>query len=368
MTDQLSHRREIQGLRALAVLAVLVGHLFPTALPGGFLGVDIFFLLSGFLITEQLLNVRGTENALHSLLFFYARRVRRILPSALLVIWVTVWLAFKYLGPVVGNENLVDGRWATLFFANSHFNSLKIDYFVHGSGTPLLQHYWSLAVEEQFYLFWPLLLLAITLIFKVSSRRTLLILLSLISVASFVLIFTTEGSLTYFATSTRVWELSMGAFFAVVGSFKISKVIQIFSLLVIAGSLILVSSENQIPGFAVIPPLVATAFLLRISDKRLANLLGNPIAHYVGDISFVLYLWHWPIIELHRQLSTSALTFKDSLTLLAVTFGAAILTHHLFENPIRLSKYLVSRPKVSLGIGGLATILSVSSTYLLVKG
>ena len=161
MTAKLSHRREIQGLRALAVLAVITNHLFPDLLPGGFLGVDIFFLLSGYLITSQLMELSALDNTRHSLLVFYARRIRRILPSALLVIWVSVFLAYRYLGPVVGNENLRDARWSTLFFANSHFNSLKVDYFGQGTSSPLLQHYWSLAVEEQFYIVWPILLLLI---------------------------------------------------------------------------------------------------------------------------------------------------------------------------------------------------------------
>ena len=155
MTTQLPHKREIQGLRAVAVLAVIINHTFPGLLPGGFIGVDIFFLISGFLITKQLLSLAKSERSLSALGIFYARRVKRILPSALLVIWVTIFLAFKYLGPVIGNETLRDGRWATIFFANFHFNSIKVDYFAQGVSAPLLQHYWSLAVEEQFYLFWP---------------------------------------------------------------------------------------------------------------------------------------------------------------------------------------------------------------------
>ena len=258
MTLKLSHRREIQGLRALAVLAVITNHLFPDLLPGGFLGVDIFFLLSGYLITSQLMELSTIENTIHSLLVFYARRIRRILPSALLVIWVSVFLSFQYLGPVVGNENLRDARWSTLFFANSHFNSLKVDYFGQGTSSPLLQHYWSLAVEEQFYLIWPIVLLLIVLLFKTHSKKLLLTVVSVIGISSFSSIFMIEQTLTYFATQTRIWELCLGAIIAIIGTRKSSILLQWTALAVVLVSLLSIKSSSQIPGFIIIPVLLAT--------------------------------------------------------------------------------------------------------------
>ena len=368
MTAKLSHRREIQGLRALAVLAVITNHLFADLLPGGFLGVDIFFLLSGYLITGQLVELSATGNLGRNLLNFYARRFRRILPSALLVIWVTVGLSYKYLGPVIGNETLRDGRWSTLFFANSHFNSLKVDYFGTGTSSPLLQHYWSLAVEEQFYIVWPILLLLIVLLFKNGSARVLLIALGTISAISFISIFTIEPALTYFATQTRIWELGIGAIMALVGSKQASKVMQWIALIVLFGSLYLVDLDNQIPGFVILPILIATVILLNVSDNRLKIILGNRAMHYLGDLSFVLYLWHWPVIELHRQLSTSELTTNDSFSLLVITLFMAVISHHLIENPIRFSKYLASHPGVTVISGSTALIFSVLATYFFVKG
>lgn len=368
MAAKLSHRREIQGLRALAVLAVITNHLFADLLPGGFLGVDIFFLLSGYLITGQLLELSTTGNLGRNLLNFYARRIRRILPSALLVIWVTIGLAYRYLGPVIGNETLRDARWSTLFFANSHFNSLKVDYFGTGTSSPLLQHYWSLAVEEQFYIVWPILLLLIVLLFKASSRKILLAVLSATIVFSFISIFTIEQALTYFATQTRIWELGIGAILALIGSQQALKVMQWIALIILVGSLYLIDLDNQIPGFVILPILLSTATLLNVSDSRIKTILGNRVMHYLGDLSFVLYLWHWPIIELHRQLATSELTTNDSLSLLVITLIMAVMTHHLIENPIRFSKYLANHPGVTVISGSTALILSVLATYFFAKG
>jgi peptidoglycan/LPS O-acetylase OafA/YrhL len=368
MTAKLSHRREIQGLRALAVIAVITNHLFANLLPGGFLGVDIFFLLSGYLITEQLMRLSASGNIGQNLLDFYARRIRRILPSALLVIWATVALAFKYLGPVIGNETLRDARWATLFFANSHFNSLKVDYFGAGDFSPLLQHYWSLAVEEQFYIVWPVVVFLIVLIFKVRAKNGLLMALSAFSVISLLTIFTTEPTMIYFSTATRLWELSLGAFFAIIGTREWPNVLQWAALLIVVGSLFAVSSRNQIPGPVVIPVLLSVSVLLNISNKQLSFLLGNRVMHYLGDLSFVLYLWHWPMIELHRQLAVSPLTTGDSISILLITFILAIFTHHAFENPLRFNKYLTTHPGVTVIFGTAALVISVITTYLCVKG
>jgi len=368
MKAELSHRREIQGLRALAVLAVITNHLFPDLLPGGFLGVDIFFLLSGFLITSQLMELSEFDNTRHSLLVFYARRIRRILPSALLVIWVSVFLAYRYLGPVVGNENLRDARWSTLFSANSHFNSLKVDYFGQGTSSPLLQHYWSLAVEEQFYIVWPVLLLLIVLLFRSHSKRLLLAVVSVIGITSFSLIFMIEQTLTYFATQTRIWELCLGAILAIIGTREWSRFLQWTALAVVLLSLLLINSSNQIPGFIIVPVLMATGLLLNVSDPKIQLIIGNRVMHYLGDLSFVLYLWHWPVIELHRQLSFTPLTTMDLLTLFIITFVLAVLTHHLFENPIRFNNYLVQHPGITVVSAASALTLSVIGTNFFVKG
>jgi peptidoglycan/LPS O-acetylase OafA/YrhL len=368
MSAKLSHRREIQGLRALAVLAVITNHLFPHLLPGGFIGVDIFFLLSGYLITGQMIELSADGRAAHNLLLFYARRIRRILPAALLVIWVTIYLSYRYLGPVVGNQTLLDGRWSTIFAANSHFNSQKVDYFAQGASSPLLQHYWSLAVEEQFYIFWPIIILLISLISMRRSRAITISLISLVALLSFIAVFTTEQALTYFATSTRVWELALGAVIAIWGAKNSNGAFQWLAFAALIASLFLVNSDNQIPGLALIPALLATWVLLNVSNKSLQVVLGNRVIHYIGDISFVLYLWHWPVIELHRQLAMAPLTNSNLISLFLITFVLSIATHHLIENPIRFNGYLVQHPGITVASGVAALTLSFVATFLLMKG
>ena len=368
MTTQLPHKREIQGLRAVAVLAVIINHTFPGLLPGGFIGVDIFFLISGFLITNQLLSLAKSESGLVALGVFYARRVKRILPSALLVIWVTFFLAFKYLGPVIGNETLRDGRWATIFFANFHFNSIKVDYFAQGVSAPLLQHYWSLAVEEQFYLFWPLVLIVL---FKLSTRsfeRNLKAVLLLITTASALSLLVVEPAMTYFATASRIWELSVGALLATLRLSNLPRFLPWLGLVTLILSLLLIDAENQVPGLIILPALLGTATLMINTTGLLRNFLANPIAHYLGDISFLLYLWHWPIIELHKQLSMNPLSDQSLISLIFITLVLSIVTHHLFENPIRYNIYLSQNLKVANMVGLTAIAISVAATQLLVRG
>ena len=368
MSKQLPHKREIQGLRAVAVLAVIINHTFPTLLPGGFIGVDIFFLISGFLITNQLLSLANSERSLSALGIFYARRVKRILPSALLVIWVTIYLAFKYLGPVIGNETLRDGRWATIFFANFHFNELKVDYFAQRTSAPLLQHYWSLAVEEQFYLFWPLILI---LLFKLSTRsfeRNLRAVLLLITSASALSLLVVEPAMQYFATASRIWELSVGALLATFRLSELPRFLPWLGLVTLILSLLLIGAENQVPGLVILPALLGTATLIISTTGLLRKLLANPIAHYLGDISFLLYLWHWPVIELHKQLSMTPLSSQSLISLIIITLVLSIVTHHLFENPIRYNNYLTRNFKVTNLAGLTAIAISVTATHLLVRG
>jgi peptidoglycan/LPS O-acetylase OafA/YrhL len=192
--------------------------------------------------------------------------------------------------------------------------------------------------------------------------------LSAIAVFSFSSIFIIERTLTYFATQTRIWELSIGALVAIIGAKVWPQIMQWVAFLIILASLFFVGSADQVPGLKVVPVLLAVAVLLNVSNTHLNFILGNRVMHYIGDLSFVLYLWHWPVIELHRQLAVSPLSTSDLISLLVITFLLAITTHHLFENPIRFNKYLVQHPGVTVFSGTLAITLSVLASYLLVKG
>lgn len=362
------HRREIQGLRAVAVLAVIFNHTFTKYFPGGFIGVDIFFVISGYLITQQLTVLSTRERGLRALLIFYSRRIKRILPSALLVIWVTIWLSYKYLGPVVGNDTMRDGRWASLFFANQHFNQLKIDYFAQGIPAPLLQHYWSLAVEEQFYLFWPMILIAITYISKSAANRILISLLTFATSLSFISIFITESVSRYFSSTSRIWELTLGAMLALIKIPKVSPILSWLGVISVFSSIFLLNSNSKVPGVVILPTLIGSGLLIAQSPPIVKRLLSSKIPHYIGNISFLLYLWHWPIIELHKQLSYSDLSATSFSFLILITFFLSMITHHLFEKPIRYNAFLTERINLT-NLSGLASIaISVIATYKMMKG
>ena len=220
----LKHRTDIDGLRGLAVLAVFAGHLGLPLAPGGFVGVDVFFVISGFLITSLLVREASRTGRI-SLLGFYARRARRILPAAAVVAVATVVASVLFLPLVRAVEVITDSVWAAAFAANIRFATVGTDYFAKGEPASPLQHYWSLAVEEQFYLVWPLLLVGAAWLAAARGgtlgRRTPLLLIGVLSTASLAWsVYATYESPTtaYFSTLTRAWELGVGAALAVLMS------------------------------------------------------------------------------------------------------------------------------------------------------
>lgn len=366
--QELRHRREIQGIRALAVIAVILGHSFVNQFSGGFIGVDIFFVLSGYLITLQLIALQQDFSSPRALATFYARRIKRILPSALLVIWITTFAAQRYLGPVVENELLRDGRWSALFLANWHFNDLKIDYFATGSGAPLLQHYWSLAVEEQFYIFWPLLLLLMLKIFALQKRHLITLVLVAISLTSLVTALLSEPATRYFSGTARFWELSCGAIICFLPKLKIPDFLQWIALFSLLLCIFTLSSDSVFPSLLTVPVILATVIMIMGSATSISRVLSHPITHYLGDLSFLLYLWHWPLIELQKALATQPITNFQRIYPIAGTLLLSILTHHIYENPIRNSKALTNNNTVSISLGSAAITASVLISLALTNG
>ena len=357
-------RKDIQGLRAVAVLIVVAGHLFPKEVRGGFIGVDIFFVISGFVITQQMLKSH-LENKEQFLLRFYARRVRRILPSALLVTLATIWATNKFLGPVASNNVTLDGGWTTVFLGNFHFHDTALDYFAAGNNLSPLQHFWSLSIEEQFYLLWPALFLLL-FVKPISLKSKQILLGALISLSLLTAIYqsTVNESAIFFLTWTRLWELAVGALLAIT-----SKTIQIPSM-VLYGlvTLLLVSAftieqSMQWPRLTAIPVVLATIVLmLRDPQKGTFLLLENKIATYIGDLSYIIYLWHWPVLVITRSYY-SKFGAQEILLVIGLTALLSVLTHHLFENPIRYSKALSRRPKITVATGIVAITASAATLF-----
>jgi peptidoglycan/LPS O-acetylase OafA/YrhL len=347
-------RADLQGLRALAVVAVILDHLIGWPL-GGFVGVDVFFVLSGFLITGLLLREHDRTGTI-SFSGFYRRRIKRILPAAILVLATTVIASFLAFNVPRAMETLGDGIAGFFFVANWRTALIGTDYFQSGGPVSPLQHYWSLAVEEQFYVIWPLLMVLIFVAasrWRLSVKRThLVVAVAMLILCTFSFLWALSETKTaptwaYFSTFSRAWELGVGAIAAVfVSSFRhipswARPILGWVGLCGIIVSLFTIRPDASFPAPGAALPVLATVLVVIAGtggEQRFLWPLMNPVTSYVGDISFSLYLWHFPIIILG-----TAVWGDDPLTLLAIagaTLLAAVYSFHLVEDPIRKSDWL----------------------------
>ncbi|NYD56135.1 peptidoglycan/LPS O-acetylase OafA/YrhL [Nocardioides marinisabuli] len=358
------HRADVQGLRALAVVLVIAAHAGVPFLDGGFVGVDVFFVISGFLITGLLVREVEAEGRL-SLAGFWSRRARRILPAATLVLVVTLAAALVWL-PLVNARDLVDDAvWSGLFAANLHFAGEGVSYFAEGTGPSPLQHYWSLAVEEQFYVVWPLLVLALAALAGRAgrpglTRRALLVVLVVVSGASLAwsLVSTAaDPAAAYFSTPARVWELGVGAVLALVLPRLAPRVPRLLSwLLALAGlgaigvASVALSPATPFPGAAALLPVLGAAALVAAGSTSAGHpapvrwLLTCRPARVLGDWSFSLYLWHWPALVITEQHLGRALTVTERLVTVLVVLNLAALTYRFVETPFRSGRLSVRLP------------------------
>ncbi|MHA0288251.1 acyltransferase family protein [Mycobacterium sp. C3-094] len=355
----MAKRPDLQGMRAVAVLAVFADHLF--AWPsGGFVGVDMFFVLSGFFITGLLLKERSTTGGL-SFQNFYVRRVKRILPSALLVLAVTVVGGYLLFPAVRARETLIDALWAALFGANFRFQAVGADYFQQGQPPSPIQHYWSLSIEEQFYFVWPVLLLLLFGVTRKLYRRGrlwarhwgLFAGMGVIVAGSFAWamhLSVADPNAAYFSTFTRVWELGVGALLAIAGPWlariptAARPVLAYLGLAGVVASLLLIDSTVQFPAPWAALPVLSTALVVASfhgGTVRGVPILTNPVARYIGDTSYTMYLWHWPVIILLEAALPRTATFYTIAVALTVALTA--LTFRFYEDPIRKSNWLLDK-------------------------
>ncbi|WP_255207565.1 acyltransferase family protein [Mycolicibacterium sp. PAM1] len=356
----MAKRPDLQGMRAVAVLAVFADHLFgwPT---GGFVGVDVFFVLSGFFITGLILKERASTGEM-SFQTFYTRRVKRILPSALLVLTVTVIAAYALFPATRSRDTLLDALWAALFAANIRLESQGADYFQQDLQPSPIQHYWSLSIEEQFYFVWPLLLMLLFALTRKSYRRGrvwsrhlgLFLPMALIVSASFgwaMFLSAEDPNRAYFSTLTRVWELGVGALLAIAGPWlvrlptAIRPVLAYVGLAGLIASLLLINGAVQFPAPWAALPVGATALVVASfhgAEVRGMFLLTNPVARWFGDTSYTLYLWHWPVIVLLLAMFPKGPLYYG--VALAMALALTSITYYFFEDPIRKSNWLVDDP------------------------
>jgi peptidoglycan/LPS O-acetylase OafA/YrhL len=367
-------RPDIQGLRALAVLLVIVAHSGFGTVSGGFVGVDVFFVISGFLITSLLMREAATSGRI-SLLGFYARRARRILPAAAVVAVATVVASIALLPLVRAVEVIKDSIWAAAFAANIRFASVGTDYFAKGEPASPLQHYWSLAVEEQFYLVWPLLLVGAIAFAGARGgglgRRTPLLLIGGLSLASFAWsVYATYESPTtaYFSTLTRAWELGVGAALAVVmsrGQLRAPRwlvdVLGVLGLGAVLLACVWYTPATPFPGYQALLPVLGTTALLYVGGDRrpgaVSRLLSVPPARVIGDWSYSLYLWHWPILRLAEdRFGVGRLPLGKLVVALALIFGLSALTYRFVEEPFRRGRFW-ARPRVGVALYPLTLVM-----------
>jgi peptidoglycan/LPS O-acetylase OafA/YrhL len=354
------YRPDIQGLRAVAVLAVIADHLagWPK---GSFVGVDVFFVISGYLITGILVREFETRQTI-SLLGFYGRRIKRILPAGLFVIGVTVCATRVLAGIDRYHFAAADAIAAVEFRANWHFAQTGVNYFNQSLPPSPLQHYWSLSVEEQFYFVWPWLLLGLLLVGRrlrwwrhEHARPVAAIAIAIISGLSLAWAFAqTAGNPTvaYFSTFDRAWELGLGALIAIAGqplaraNPRLRLVVAWIGLAGLLISLLIVPSSHGFPAPWALLPTLATAAVLAtgagLAGRSLLP-LTNPVSQYLGDLSYSLYLWHFPVVVLIVTVvpRDSAAYWLGSLLLI---FGLSVASFHLLENPARRAAWFVRRP------------------------
>ena len=373
---------EVQALRALAVLLVVGYHFWPNRLHGGFVGVDVFFVISGFLITSHLHREVRTDGRI-GLARFYARRARRLLPASMIVLLVSA----------VGTLTLLPApRWSAtagellasaLYGQNWLLAGRAVDYSASQNAASPVQHFWSLSVEEQFYLLWPGLILLLVVLARrlVRPGRDQVLLAGILTVSALSLTWSVvatadDQAAAYFTTPTRIWELGAGAALALWSSIRrqrgeglrrlpaaLPATLRWGGLAAIGAAAACLTSESPFPGYLALPPVLGTVAVIAAGEPGRRDPAGRVIrwrpVQGLGDISYSLYLWHWPAIVLLPFALDRTPSARDKLVLLALCIGLAWMTKKLVEDPARRWRYLV-RPAT--------TALAVVAAMLVVAG
>lgn len=369
-------RPDIQAVRALAVILVVLYHANIPGVHGGFLGVDVFFVVSGFVITNVLLREKASKGTT-SIPGFYARRIRRILPAATVVLIATVFATYHWLSYITGAINANDAKYVAAFVGNFHFATIGTQYFSAGQPPSTLQQFWSLAVEEQFYLVWPVLFLILTLPWRAFSSVTRLVSILLLVIAaslSWCIIETRQNEVwAFFSPLTHAWELALGALLAVVGphlrgrSPRIGLVLASVGAIAVLASTWFYSSTTLWPGTAVIVPVVATGLIIAGGSLRGPDSFGRLVqfapVQWLGNISYSLYLVHWPVIAIATQYAIAPLPLHSEVELVALSVLLSAALYYAIENPIRRSQWLAKRRLLTFVFGAVLIGLSFAAIY-----
>jgi peptidoglycan/LPS O-acetylase OafA/YrhL len=377
MTSQSSgttaYRPDIDGLRAISVLSVIIFHLSNAILPGGFVGVDIFFVISGFLITRNILV--DIERRTFSIADFYRRRVKRIMPVMLVVVGVTIVVAQFLFLPEDARDVAKSALWSLGSLANVYFFLYQDNgYFAAGSGQLPLLHLWSLGIEEQFYLLWPIFLV---LLCRGRYDRRFFLFASAVTVGSFAmgsLLFAWNPSFVYYMLHTRAGELLLGALVAKASLLgygsrmhpNLAAALSSIGMALVGAALILTTKEMQYPGLLAVPPTLGAALLI-LAGEQAANPIARALALrplvWVGLISYSAYLWHWPLLVFYRY-GYGELTMLAGVALFVVIILVAWCSYRYIELPARGTKASALKVFVQ-DYGAPASALGIATLFLI---
>jgi peptidoglycan/LPS O-acetylase OafA/YrhL len=383
-------RPDIEGLRAVAIIAVVLYHAHVTVLGGGFDGVDVFFVVSGYLITSLLWRELNRDGRV-SLPSFYGRRGGRLLPAAIFVVAVTALAARCWMPPLELSSVMKDGVASSLYVANYRFALQHTSYLAPVRAVSPFQHFWSLGVEEQFYLVWPLLLVGASGVWRRPHRYqryrwpharngqsgpdrfSALVALSAVTTLSCILsIWLTHINQpwAFFSLPTRAWELGAGGILALSAPTieripaTVATVIGWVGLAVITLSFFLITPSTPYPGTAALAPVLGAALVIASGEVAAveanadvrrqgpAKVLARPSMRAVGRISYSWYLWHWPFLILAPYVLGYTLSLWQNLFVAALSLAVAAVSYAVIETPVRTSAWLAAVPRRSLVTGG----------------
>ena len=357
-------RPEIQALRAVAVLTVVVYHVWPEMMPGGFVGVDVFFAISGFLITAHLVREVDRTGTL-SLWQFWARRARRLLPASLLTLFVCAVATIALVPQLYWQQFLTEIGTSTAYVQNWQLASDAVDYLGADNRPSPVQHFWSLSAEEQFYVFWPLLILVAAW----TARRRLAITFVLLTVTGLSLWYSitetaANPAAAYFVTPTRAWEFGAGGLLALLGARaalpdRASALLSWAGLGAVGYAAAAYSTETAFPGWAAAVPVAGALAVIHAGMPRArwapSAILRIRPAQFLGDISYSVYLWHWPLLVFTPFVFADAGLTETRIVVPLLTILLAWITKVLVEDPVRRSAWLSAQPRMTFACSAAAT-------------
>lgn len=389
-------RKDIEGLRAVAMFLVLPYHAGLMLFPGGFVGVDVFFVISGFVITGQLLKEVDRDGHV-SLGRFYARRAKRLLPAAGLVLVATAAMIYFLVPKIRWGNTGGDIVTSAIYFVNYHLANRSVDYLAEDVPPSPVQHYWSLSVEEQFYFVWPVLvLLVVWITARMQVRRraeggpaqttarpplfrpvlfTVIVVLALFSLVWAIYSSIASPERAYFDTTVRAWEFAAGTIVALVITRcdqmpkRVGVILTWLGLGMVLVAGLLYNKEMVWPGAAALLPIIGAAIFIAggnaAGDSGPVKVIGVRWMVFLGSITYSLYLWHWPLLIVARERNDGAIPVWVGLIIVTLTVIPAYLTFRLVENPIRNSPFVAGSTRVAIGIGVISTLVAVVAGLML---